>query len=103
MNSRNGARNAHSGGAFFPKQKNTPPPETIRTEELQVERKTFVFQLQENVRGRFLRITEGAHGRRNAIVIPAPGLADFARALKGLLEEADQQPGLSPDDNPPAQ
>ncbi|MDA7662211.1 RNA-binding protein, partial [Verrucomicrobia bacterium] len=32
--------------------------DTLRTEKIQVERKTFIFTLKENPRGRFLRITE---------------------------------------------
>ena len=56
---------------------------TLKTGEIQIERKTFVFALKENTRGRFLRITEDVGGRRDTIIIPAPGLEDF----KGLLDE----------------
>ena len=37
----------------------------IAAQELQVERKHFYIEFRENERGRFLRITEEAHGRRN--------------------------------------
>ena len=60
----------------------------LKTEEIVVERKTFTFDLRENPRGRFLRITEDANGRRDSIVIPAPGLADFRRALDAIIERA---------------
>ena len=41
--------------------------ETLKTEKLQIERKSFAFALKENPRGRFLRITEDVGGRRNRI------------------------------------
>ena len=45
---------------------NKPPvnEDTIKSDSLQIERKTFVFTLKENPRGRFLRITEDVGGRR---------------------------------------
>lgn len=62
---------------------------TLRTERLQVERKTFILSLKENPRGRFLRITEDVGGRRDAIIIPAPGLRDLARLLQELARAAE--------------
>lgn len=49
--------------------------------ELQVERKHFFIEYRENERGKFLRITEEAHGRRNSVIIPCTGLADFEKNL----------------------
>lgn len=49
----------------------------IATKELQVERKRFYIEFRENARGRFLRITEEAHGRRNTIIVPSTGLTEF--------------------------
>ena len=46
------------------------------TEQIQVERKLFSFDLRENPRGRFLKVTEDVGGRRDAIIIPATGLTD---------------------------
>ncbi len=43
-------------------------------EQVQVERKLFSFELRENPRGRFLRVTEDVGGRRDTIIIPAAGL-----------------------------
>jgi hypothetical protein len=57
----------------------------LKSENITVERKTFIFDLRENSRGRFLRITEDANGRRDSIVIPAPGLDDFRRALTEII------------------
>jgi hypothetical protein len=50
--------------SFQRPQHNSLPPrprtqeDTIKTHEFQIERKTFVFLLRENPRGRFLRIIE---------------------------------------------
>ena len=57
----------------------------LKSENITVERKTFIFDLRENPRGRFLRITEDANGRRDAIVIPAPGLEEFRRVLDEII------------------
>jgi hypothetical protein len=57
----------------------------IAHRELQVERKHFFIEFRENDRGRFLRIIEEAHGRRNAIIVPSTGLLDFEAALSQVL------------------
>lgn len=57
----------------------------IKSENIAVERKNFIFDLRENPRGRFLRITEDANGRRDSIVIPAPGLEDVRRVLEEII------------------
>jgi hypothetical protein len=59
--------------------------DVLKSESVAVERKNFVFDLRENPRGRFLRITEDANGRRDSIVIPAPGLEDFRRVLDEII------------------
>jgi hypothetical protein len=50
-----------------------------------VERKHFTFDLKENPRGRFLRITEEVNGRYDAIVIPLPGLEQFRDVLDEII------------------
>ena len=67
--------------------------DTLRTEKIQIERKTFVFTLKENPRGRFLRITEDVGGRRDNIIIPAPGLEDFKRVLDEMVKLVGDPPG----------
>jgi len=64
----------------------------LKSENIAVERKNFIFDLRENPRGRFLRITEDANGRRDSIVIPAPGLEEFRRVLDHMIA-AHQQAG----------
>jgi hypothetical protein len=66
--------------------------ETLKSEKIQIERKTFVFTLKENPRGRFLRITEDVNGRRDAIIIPATGLEDFRNLLETMLKIAAELP-----------
>lgn len=60
--------------------------EVLKSERIVVERKQFIFDLKENPRGKFLRITEDVNGRRDTIIIPAPGLEDFARVLEEMLD-----------------
>ena len=66
--------------------------ETLKTEKIQIERKTFVFALKENPRGRFLRITEDVSGRRDTIIIPAPGLEEFRKILDDMVRASGEAP-----------
>jgi hypothetical protein len=66
--------------------------DTIRTEKIQIERKTFVIALKENPRGRFLRITEDVGGRRDTIIIPSTGLSDFKRVIEEMVRASDETP-----------
>lgn len=67
----------------------------LKSEQLQIERKTFVLTLKENPRGRYLRITEDAGGRRhsiNSIIIPAPGLQEFKKLLEEMIKASIELP-----------
>ncbi|HEY5913590.1 MAG TPA: RNA-binding protein [Verrucomicrobiae bacterium] len=66
--------------------------DTLKSERIQIERKTFVFALKENPRGRFLRITEDVGGRHDTIIVPAPGLEDFKRLLDEMVKVAGETP-----------
>jgi hypothetical protein len=57
----------------------------IEAKELQIERKYFYVELRENDRGKFLRITEETHGRRNAIIVPSTGLEEFRAAITEVV------------------
>ena len=70
--------------------------ETLRSDKVQIERKTFLFALKENPRGRFLRITEDVGGRRDTIIIPAPGLDDFKKLLDEMVRAASETPPPTP-------
>ena len=66
--------------------------ETLKSAKIQIERKTFVLALKENPRGRFLRITEDVGGRRDTIIIPAPGLEDFRKVLDEMVQASAATP-----------
>jgi PurA ssDNA and RNA-binding protein len=64
----------------------------IEAKELQIERKHFYVELRENDRGKFLRITEEAHGRRNSIIVPSTGVDDFTAAISEVLTNNGSAP-----------
>jgi hypothetical protein len=66
--------------------------DTLKTAEVQIERKTFVLTLKENPRGRFLRITEDVNGRRDTIIVPSTGLADFKKLVDEMVKASDELP-----------
>lgn len=66
--------------------------DTLKQSLVQIERKTFVFTLKENPRGRLLRITEDVGGRRNAIIIPSTGLQEFKKLLEEMIKASDELP-----------
>lgn len=63
----------------------------IEARELQIERKHFHVEFRENDRGKFLRITEEAHGRRNTIIVPSTGVDDFTAAIGEVLDGAERE------------
>ena len=64
------------------------------SEQVQVERKLFSFDLRENPRGRFLRVTEDVGGRRDTVIIPATGLEQIREILDRAIA-ADRDAGPS--------
>jgi len=62
----------------------------IEARELQIERKHFHVEFRENDRGKFLRITEEAHGRRNTIIVPSTGVDEFTAAIDDVIEQAER-------------
>ena len=66
--------------------------DTLKSEKVQIERKTFLFTLKENPRGRFLRITEDVGGRRDTIIMPATGLEDFKKLLDDMVKASTEMP-----------
>ena len=85
--------NRPQGGDY---QRSLPKPpvneDTLRSAKIQIERKTFVLALKENARGRFLRITEDVGGRRDTIIIPAPGLEEFRQLLDEIIKLSAETP-----------
>ena len=68
---------------------------SLQTFSLQVERKHFTFDLRENPRGRFLRITEEVNGRYDSIIIPITGLEQFRDVLNEIVKVAQANPPKS--------
>jgi hypothetical protein len=66
--------------------------DTLKSETIQIERKTFVFTLKENPRGRFLRITEDVGGRRDTVIIPSTGLDEFRKIVDEMVKASNEMP-----------
>lgn len=64
--------------------------QVLATRELEIERKYFRFEVRENDRGRFLRITEENQGRRNTVIVPDSGFETFAKMIADVLAEQSQ-------------
>lgn len=87
-----------SGGQGGPR----PPSNetTLKSDSVQIERKSFQMALKENPRGRFLRITEDVNGRRDTIIIPATGLDDFQKLVQDMVAASNEAgPPMPPEDN----
>ena len=78
----------------LPQMQPRPPiqEDTLKSGQVQIERKMIAFILKENPRGRFLRISEDAGGRRNAIIIPSTGLAEFQKLLDEMIKASNELP-----------
>ena len=74
--------------------------DTLRSDKVQIERKTFLFTLKENPRGRFLRITEDVNGRRDTIIIPATGLEEFRKIVDDMAKASAETPPKMPVEQP---
>ena len=62
---------------------NTPGSDVeIISKTLQVEHKIFYFDLKENPRGQYLKISEKTSGSRSTIIIPVSGINAFVDLFK---------------------
>jgi len=52
--------------------------------QLDIETKRFFFDLKENQKGQYLRITE-VSGGRSSVVVPADGLQDFQNQIQEII------------------
>jgi hypothetical protein len=62
-----------------------PVDTELFAEQIQVERKLFSFDLRENPRGRFLKVTEDVGGRRDTVIIPATGLTQVRDVIERVI------------------
>jgi len=90
MNSNDHSSSFHRQTYHPPYSSQPPRPfvqeDTLKSEQIHIERKSFQLTLKENPRGRFLRITEEVGGKRNAIIIPSTGLAEFKKLLDEMVK-----------------
>ena len=95
-----GRRPFQSQGYGVPKYNTQPRPpvneDTLKTAEVQIERKFFVMTLKENPRGRFLRITEDVGGRRDTIIISSTGLTEFKKLVDEMVKASEEIPMKNP-------
>ena len=66
--------------------------DTLKSGQVQIERKTITFILKENPRGRFLRIVEERGGHSASIIIPSTGLAEFQKLLDEMIKVSNELP-----------
>ena len=64
----------------------------LLSDKIQIERKMFFFDLKENPRGRFLKITEEVGGRRDTIIIPSTGLDLFRDTVAQVIQVNKENP-----------
>lgn len=92
--------NYGSSNQGFPRGANVKPEaaveDTLKSDRIQIERKTFLFSLKENPRGRFLRITEDVGGRRDTIIVPASGLPEFRKIIEEMDRTSQTNPAAAP-------
>jgi hypothetical protein len=71
-----------------------PPMEqnTLLRSEIAIERKEFVIALNENPRGRFVRVVERGGNRQASIIIPSTGLKDFQQLLAAMVKAEKEIP-----------
>ena len=86
---------------YNPNWQPKPPvrEDSLKSGQVQIERKNFIFSLKENPRGRLLRITEDIAGRHNSIIIPATGLQEFRKVLDEMIKASEEIPQAN---TPPA-
>jgi hypothetical protein len=63
------------------------------SKHLDIESKRFFFDVKENHKGKYLRITE-LSGGRSCIVIPLGGIQTFKDRLGEIIEETSEIVGL---------
>lgn len=60
--------------------------DTIHSEKIVADRKTFFLDLKENARGKVIRITEKVSNNRDRIMVPAEIIDEFIAALEDIRE-----------------
>ena len=58
----------------------------LKSEQLQIDRKTLVLTLKKNRQGDYLRISEQAGSHQNTIIFPATGIRDLIKILDDMAK-----------------
>src|ERR1051325_2778847 len=66
--------------------------DTLKSDKVQIERKTFVFTLKENPRGRFLRTIEDGDVRCEPVILAATGLENFKKLVDDMVKASAEIP-----------
>ena len=85
-------KNSGFNQAKYGQSKSAVTEDTLKSVEVQIERKAFVLTLKENPRGRFLRITEDVGGRRDTIIVPSTGLIEFQKLIEEMVKVSESIP-----------
>ena len=56
----------------------------VKSEQLQIDRKTLVLTLKKNQRGDYVRISERAGSHQNTIIFSATGIRGLIKILAGM-------------------
>lgn len=68
-------------------ERREPVQETVlKGQVIQIERKVISLLRKKNALGEFLRITEEVGGKRNSVIIPATGFAEFKKIVNEMIE-----------------
>jgi hypothetical protein len=63
----------------------------LLSKTLQVEQKLFYFDLKENPRGQYLKISEKTSGSRSTIIVPIGGVAWFLDFFNYYVDGDDEE------------
>lgn len=56
--------------------------------QVDIQTKRFFFDLKENHKGKYLRITEQSGGRRSSIVVPTEGIREFEDQINLIIDKS---------------
>ena len=91
-----GTAKGQTGAAFTRPEvtDRSPDTETVLKEgQMKLEKKSFIFQLKENSRGRYMRIIETKKTRLNTFLIPGESLEEFKLWVVDIAKAAKKKPG----------
>ena len=85
----NGSEKAERGGCEPPEQNHAFGEQILKSEQVQIERKTLILTLKRNGRGEYLRMTEQAGCHSNTIILPASGLRELIKVLEEMARRLE--------------